>query len=73
MMNYALITNGIVKNVVICDSDELANLMFSSHKVVKLQDSHAGIGWGYDGVNFIEPDREGDEGLSLGDELNGKG
>jgi len=61
MMNYALITNGIVKNVVICDSDELASSMFSSHKVVKLQDSHAGIGWGYDGVNFIEPEREENE------------
>ncbi|MFU0912794.1 hypothetical protein [Kluyvera intermedia] len=72
MMNYALITNDIVTNVVICDSDELANLMFSGHKVVKLQDSYAGIGWGYDGLNFIGPDREGNEELFLQDEPNEK-
>lgn len=53
MMNYALIKNGIVENVVVWDGD---GDIFSEYEVVEIDGVQAGIGWGYDNGEFIEPE-----------------
>ena len=47
MKNYALIENGIVINISIADD--------SWDSTGWVQYTKAGIGWSYDGVNFIAP------------------
>lgn len=55
-MNFALITNGIVVNTIICESDELAQELFSSDfTVVNIDGVSVGIGWAYDGKEFAAP------------------
>jgi len=52
MSNYALIKNGIVENIVLADADFINSL---PNKNDYVQYTNAGIGWSYDGVNFIPP------------------
>ncbi|QIP25451.1 hypothetical protein [Klebsiella aerogenes] len=54
-MIYALIKDAIVQNVVVCDDDDSAKLLFSKFTVINIDDMNVGIGWGYDGESFIEP------------------
>lgn len=57
-MNYALIKNGIVVNIVVCESDDAAIELFQDFTVVNITDSSAGIGWSYDGKSFSAPETE---------------
>ena len=50
MSNYAQIVNGVVVNVIVADADFVAQ---SNLDYVLL--SRGGIGWTYDGTNFIAP------------------
>ena len=52
MSNYALIKNGIVQNIIVADADFIASLPNPNEYV---EYTNAGIGWSYDGVNFIPP------------------
>ena len=50
MTNYAQIINGIVVNVIVADANFVAQ---SDLDYVSI--SRGGIGWTYDGTNFIAP------------------
>ena len=52
MSYYALIKNGIVENIISADAAFIASLPNSANYV---QYTNAGIGWSYDGANFIPP------------------
>ena len=52
MTNFALIKNGIVQNIIVADNNFIASLPNSNEYV---EYTNAGIGWSYDGVNFIPP------------------
>ena len=52
MSNYALIKNGIVENTIVADNDFINSLPNANDYV---EYTNAGIGWSYDGVNFIPP------------------
>ncbi|WP_312584966.1 hypothetical protein [Atlantibacter sp.] len=55
-MNFALIKNGVVINTVSCESEKLANELFSTELiVVNIDGLSAGIGWVYDGALFAPP------------------
>lgn len=54
-MNYALIIGGVVENVFVCDTDEIARTIYPENIVVNIDDTGAGIGWSYDGNSFIAP------------------
>jgi hypothetical protein len=49
--NYAQIVNGTVVNVIVADADFVAT---QTDKTFVLC-THGGIGWSYDGSNFIAP------------------
>ena len=51
MSNYAQIVNGVVVNVIVADADFIAT---QTNKTYVLCTS-GGIGWAYDGTNFIAP------------------
>lgn len=52
MTYFALIKNGIVTNTIVADNDFINSLPNASDYV---EYANAGIGWSYDGVNFIPP------------------
>lgn len=54
-MNYALIIDGVVENVFVCDTNEIARTIYPGNIVVNIDDTGAGIGWSYDGNSFIAP------------------
>lgn len=51
MSNYAQIVNGIVVNVVVADADFVASQTDKTYVLC----ARGGIGWSYDGTNFIAP------------------
>ncbi len=53
MANYALIENGTVVNVIVADSQEVANMFGTA--VEYTEANPAGIGWTYDGTSFTAP------------------
>ncbi|WGL57915.1 hypothetical protein [Kluyvera intermedia] len=57
-MNYAIVSNGIVENVIVCISDKEAKKLFPEYIVIKIGDVNAGIGWAYNGKEFIPPEIE---------------
>jgi hypothetical protein len=52
MANYAVIQDGIVTNVIVAESKEIAELVTGLTCVEYTQENPAGIGWSYDGTNF---------------------
>lgn len=54
-MNYALIIDGIVTNVFVCDTDENAREVYPGSVVVNIDETAVGIGWSYDGSTFTAP------------------
>lgn len=52
MKKFALIGNGIVKNIIVADDDFINGL---PNKNDYVEYTNAGIGWSYDGVNFMPP------------------
>ena len=51
MSTYAQIINGIVVNVIVADADFIATQTNKTYVLC----SHGGIGWTFDGTNFIAP------------------
>lgn len=56
MANYAVIKNGIVNNVIVADTKEIAETV-TGLTCVEISDTPGspGIGWTYDGTNFSAP------------------
>lgn len=56
MANYAVIKNGIVSNIIVADSKEIAELV-TGLLCIEYEDtpSQPGIGWSYDGSVFTAP------------------
>ena len=52
MADYALIKNGVIRNVVIWDGE---GDIFADYTAVSIDGINAGIGWSYDGKTFIAP------------------
>lgn len=52
MHKYALIKNGVVENVFICDDDTTAQALFADDLVVNVDTVAAGIGWTYENDVF---------------------
>lgn len=57
MANYAVIENNIVTNVIVADTKEVAEQATGSTCVEYTDENPAGIGWTYDDVKFIEPEK----------------
>lgn len=55
MATFAVIENGVVSNVIVCETKELAEALTTTTCVEYNDENRAGIGWTYDGTKFIEP------------------
>ena len=55
MANFAEIQNGVVTNVIVVDTKEIAELVTGLTCVEYTDENPAGIGWTYDGTKFIAP------------------
>lgn len=55
MANFAIIENNIVTNVIVADTIEVAEQITGLTCVEYTTENPAGIGWTYDGENFIAP------------------
>ena len=55
MPNYAIIENDKVINVIVADSKEVAEEVTGLVCIEYTEENPAGIGWTYDGVNFVSP------------------
>jgi hypothetical protein len=51
MSNYAQIVNGIVVNVIVADAEFIATQTDKTYVLC----TYGGIGWSFDGTNFIPP------------------
>lgn len=58
MANYAIVENNIVTNVIVADSKEIAEEVTGLVCIEYTQENPAGIGWAYDGTNFVSPSAE---------------
>jgi hypothetical protein len=55
MANFAEIQDGVVTNVIVADTKEIAELVTGLTCVEYTDSNPAGIGWTYDGKKFIAP------------------
>jgi hypothetical protein len=55
MKNFAVITSNKVINVIIAETKENAELGTDSECIEYTTENPVGIGWTYDGTNFIAP------------------
>lgn len=55
MANYAVIKDGIVDNVIVADTKEIAETVTGLTCIEYTDENPAGIGWTYDGTNFSAP------------------
>jgi hypothetical protein len=56
MANYAVIKDGVVNNVIVADTKEIAETVTGLTCVEVPNESWApGIGWSYDGAEFTAP------------------
>jgi hypothetical protein len=55
MANYAVITNGVVNNIIVADTQEIAEAVTQQTCVEVNEEVSVSIGWKYDGTEFIEP------------------
>jgi hypothetical protein len=54
-MNYALIRNGIVENVIVADAAFIEVISNDWDDIVDITDTEYGVGWTYDGEEFAAP------------------
>lgn len=56
-MRYALVKNGVVENIIVCNDENYLNLVSSQwdHMVPLNQDDEVKIGWLFDGDVFPSP------------------
>lgn len=55
MLNFAVINNNIVENVIVADTKEIAELVTNKTCVEYTESNPAGIGWTYENGKFIAP------------------
>jgi len=56
MANYAVIKDGTVINTIVADSKEIAEQVTNLTCIeFQLEPGAPGVGWTYDGTNFIAP------------------
>ena len=56
MANYAVIKDGIINNVIVADTQEIAETVTGLTCVeVSNEPGSPGIGWSYDGAEFTAP------------------
>ena len=56
MANYAVIKDGVVDNVIVADTQEIAEMVTGLTCVeVSNEPGSPGIGWTYDGAEFAAP------------------
>ena len=55
MANYAVIKDGIVDNVIVADTKEIAEIVTGLTCIEYTEENPAGIGWSYDGAEFTAP------------------
>jgi len=55
MTNYAVLNNNTVTNVIVADTKEIAETVTGLTCVEYTDENPAGIGYTYDGENFIAP------------------
>lgn len=58
MANFAVLNENHVINTIVADSKEIAEAVTNFTCVEYTKENPAGIGWTYDGVNFIPPVEE---------------
>jgi len=58
MATFAVISGNLVSNVIIADTKEIAEQITGSVCIEYTNENPAGIGYTYDGTNFISPVRE---------------
>ena len=54
-MNFAVLNNNIVTNLIVADTLEIAEAVTYTTCVQYTDHTTVGIGWTYDGTNFIAP------------------
>ena len=54
-MRHAIISNGKVVNIIIISPENLASMSFDADAVVCVEGTSVGIGWEYDGKDFVAP------------------
>jgi hypothetical protein len=52
---YALITAGVVVNLIVADSDFIALIQNQYDSCIDVTGIYCGVGFTYDGTNFIAP------------------
>lgn len=57
MKNFAVIENGVVINVIVADSLDVAEAVTEKQCVEYTTENPAGIGWTYDGTTFVAPEQ----------------
>ena len=55
MATYAVMNSNIVENIIVADTKEIAEQVTRSICIEYTDENPAGIGWTYDGSNFIAP------------------
>lgn len=58
-MNYAIVENGVVSNVILWDGKS-TYVLPTTKTLVSLEGSDAWIGWTYDGTTFTAPEEPTD-------------
>lgn len=55
MATFAVIHDNKVINVIVAETKEIAETVTGLTCIEYTEENPAGIGWGYDGINFVEP------------------
>jgi len=55
MATFAVMSGNSVSNIIIADTKEIAEQVTSSVCIEYTEESPTGIGWTYDGTNFVPP------------------
>jgi hypothetical protein len=55
MANYAVIKDGIVNNIIVADTKEIAETVTGLTCIEYTDENFLGIGWSYDGAEFTAP------------------
>jgi hypothetical protein len=55
MANYAVLVNGVVDNIIVADTQEIAEAVTQKTCVEVNEEIAVNIGWTYDGTTFIAP------------------
>ena len=56
MTTFAVLKGNQVTNIIVADTKEIAEEILNATCVEYTEDNPAGIGWIYDGTNFIAPE-----------------